>query len=64
MWQVRSLWFSVAHEINHMYDIAFAKLWRVIRGSLADSAETEEQVYREIRLVEARVLEAIDGAQA
>jgi AcrR family transcriptional regulator len=43
-------------ELNHMYDVAFAKLWRVIRGVLPDTIETEENVYSEISLIEERSL--------
>ena len=43
-------------ELNHMYDVAFAKLWRVIRGVLPDTPETEDNVYREISLIEERSL--------
>lgn len=43
-------------ELNHMYDVAFAKLWRVIRGVLPDTAETEENVYREVATIEERSL--------
>lgn len=43
-------------ELNHVYDIVFAKLWRVIRGVLPDCTETEEGVYREISLVEEKRL--------
>ena len=41
-------------ELNHMYDIIFPKLLRVIRGTLANSDETEENVYKEIVLIEER----------
>jgi AcrR family transcriptional regulator len=43
-------------ELNHMYDVAFAKLWRVIRGVLPDTSETEENVYREVAMIEERSL--------
>lgn len=43
-------------ELNHMYDVAFAKLWRVIRGVLADTPEIEDNVYSEISLIEERSL--------
>ena len=39
-------------ELNHMYDIAFPKLLRVIRGSIPDDKDTQESVYREIALIE------------
>lgn len=39
-------------ELNHMYDIVFPKLLRVIRGSMPDNVETEENVYKEIALIE------------
>ena len=39
-------------ELNHMYDIVFPKLLRVIRGTMPDNDETEESVYREIVFVE------------
>ena len=39
-------------ELNHMYDVVFPKLLRVIRGSLPDSMATEEAVYNEILLIE------------
>jgi len=39
-------------ELNHMYDIVFPKLLRVIRGTMPDNDEIEESVYREIVLVE------------
>ena len=35
-----------------MYDIAFSKLLRVIRGTMSDNDEAEEIVYREIVFVE------------
>ena len=41
-------------ELNHMYDIIFPKLLRVIRGTLANSEETEKNVYKEIVLIEER----------
>ena len=40
-------------ELNRMYDIAFPKLLRVIRGAIPDSQETEENVYHEIELIQA-----------
>ena len=43
-------------ELNHMYDVAFAKLWRVIRDVLPDTPETENNVYSEISLIEERCL--------
>ena len=39
-------------ELNHMYDIAFSKLWRVIRGTMPDGDETEKSVYREVEMNE------------
>ena len=39
-------------ELNHMYDIVFPKLLRVIRETMPDSNETEESVFREIMFVE------------
>ncbi len=39
-------------ELNHMYDIVFPKLLRVIRGTIPDNMETEENVYREVELIE------------
>ncbi len=39
-------------ELNHMYDVVFPKLLRVIRGMMPDNAETEESVYREVELIE------------
>ncbi len=39
-------------ELNHMYDVIFPKLLRVIRGSLPDNKETETSVYHEIVLIE------------
>lgn len=39
-------------ELNHMYDIAFPKLLRVIRGTIPDNKETEESVCREITLIQ------------
>ncbi len=39
-------------ELNHMYDVVFPKLLRVIRGTLPDSDETEKTVYDEISLIE------------
>jgi len=41
-------------ELNHMYDVVFPKLLRVIRGNIPDNTETEENVYREIVLIEER----------
>lgn len=41
-------------ELNHMYDVAFPKLLRVIRGTIPDSAETEANVYREVEMIEER----------
>ena len=41
-------------ELNHMYDIVFPKLLRVIRGTIPDNADTEEAVYREVQLIEER----------
>ncbi len=41
-------------ELNHMYDVVFPKLLRVIRGTIPDNDEIEESVYREIMLVEER----------
>ena len=38
-------------ELNHMYDIVFSKLLRVIRGTMPDNAITEEAVYRDIKFV-------------
>ena len=35
-------------ELNHMYDIVFPKLWRIIRGTLPNTKETKEKVYREL----------------
>ena len=39
-------------ELNHMYDIAFPKLLRVIRGTIPDNKETEESVCREVTLIQ------------
>lgn len=39
-------------ELNHMYDVVFPKLLRVIRGSLPDNKETETSIYQEIVLIE------------
>lgn len=39
-------------ELNHMYDIAFPKLLRVIRGTISDNKETEESVCREVTLIQ------------
>ena len=39
-------------ELNHMYDISFPKLLRVIRGTIPDTKETEESVCREVTLIE------------
>ena len=39
-------------ELNHMYDIAFPKLLRVIRGTVPDTKETEESVCREVTLIQ------------
>lgn len=39
-------------ELNHMYDIAFPKLLRVIRGSIPNSKETEESACCEIALIQ------------
>lgn len=41
-------------ELNHMYDVVFPKLLRVIRGTIPDSAETEASVYREVEMIEER----------
>lgn len=41
-------------ELNHMYDIVFPKLLRVIRGTIPDNTDTEEAVYREVQLIEER----------
>lgn len=41
-------------ELNHMYDVVFPKLLRVIRGTMPDNDEIEESVYCEIMLVEER----------
>ncbi|MBE6592894.1 MAG: TetR/AcrR family transcriptional regulator [Ruminococcaceae bacterium] len=41
-------------ELNHMYDIIFPKMLRVIRGTLANNKDTEEGVYRDIVLMEER----------
>jgi len=39
-------------ELNHMYDIAFPKLLRVIRGAIPDNNETKESVCREVSLIQ------------
>jgi len=39
-------------ELNHMYDVAFPKILRVIRGTIPDNEETEENVYHEVELIE------------
>lgn len=39
-------------ELNHMYDIAFPKIQRVLRGTLPNNEETERSVYLELRTVE------------
>ena len=38
-------------ELNHMYDVVFPKLLRIIRGTMPNNAQTEESVYREVVLI-------------
>lgn len=40
--------------LNHIYDIVFSKLLRVIRGAMHDNSEIEESVYGEITFVKKR----------
>lgn len=37
--------------LNHIYDIVFPKLLRVIRGTMYDNSEIEESAYGEIAFV-------------
>jgi len=41
-------------ELNHMYDVVFPKLLRVIRGTIPNDEKTEENIYRELALIEER----------
>ena len=41
-------------ELNHMYDIVFPKLLRIIRGTMPNNDKTEESVYREVELIGAK----------
>lgn len=38
-------------ELNHMYDIVFPKLLRIIRGTMPNNDQTEESLYREVELI-------------
>ena len=38
-------------ELNHMYDIVFPKLLRIIRGTMPNNDQNEESVYREVELI-------------
>lgn len=39
-------------EINHIYDVIFPKVLRILRGALVDSEETRDAVFSDIKLLE------------